>query len=116
MPDVASSAQGPEAPSEPLERFAPPAIFPLPGGAGVAMPGWVPPPPEFRRLNEAAGLPESTADRRHYLARRGSLRLGGPCAGPNRADVPLRPTEGPARQAPGAEPEATLERPAVAAL
>ncbi len=70
---------------------SPAAIFPLPGGRGVAASGWVPPQTRPDRPPEKLPLQESTAERRRQVARR---RPGhSPVGGPGRADVPLSPLE-----------------------
>lgn len=66
---------------------SPAAIFPLPGGRGVAASGWVPPASQPVLLPEKAPLPDSSAHRRRQVARRRPLRGTG--AGAVRADVTL---------------------------
>ncbi len=89
-----------------LDLAVPPAahsaIFPLPGGREVTASAWLPPAPGPSNVADAAALPESTADRRRWCARRRSAHGPGP-HGPGEAwDVPLSPAPASADDASGA--------------
>jgi hypothetical protein len=71
----------------------PAAIFPLPGGRGVAGGAWTSVAPVPPAVSEEPAPAVSTADRRRRVARRRSLGPTPPAPSGGHGDVPLAPLE-----------------------
>jgi hypothetical protein len=71
------------------------AIFPLPGGREVTASGWIPPSSRSSAAFDRPALPDSTAGRRRWFARRLSTREPVANASARSLDTPLTPMEAP---------------------